>query len=53
MFGGKNIFLEKTDNYENRNDCAEQTQQNYTYTHIVGEQLIQKQIFWNNEQNKN
>ena len=49
MFDRKNVFFEETHHYNNENNGAKQTQQNYTNTHITWEQLVKQKILRNNE----
>ena len=52
MFNRKNVFFEETHHYNNENNGAKQTQQNYTDTNVVREQFVQKKILRYNEQQK-
>ena len=49
MFNRENVFFEETDHYDNENNGAKQTQQNYTNTHITREELVKQKILRNNE----
>ena len=50
MFNRKDVFFKETYYCDNGNNGTNQTQQNYTNTHTMREQLIEQKILRNNEQ---